>query len=439
MKRILLISNGAREHAIAEALMRSPQKVVLSVLAKAVNPGIKALAHRYELGDILDGELAVKIAKEEDVDFAIIGPEAPIEAGVVDALLEAGVHSMAPLKSVGRLETSKSFTRDLLQKYNIEGNPRFQVFYNEEGLAGFLDELGKNYVVKADGLKGGKGVKVAGDHLKSHEEAIEFAKKCLGEVGKVVIEEKLLGQEFSLMSFCDGTTNVFMPVVQDHKRAFINDEGPNTGGMGTYSDSDHSMPFLSLEDIEEAKQMTNAVAAALFEETGIYYKGIMYGGFIATPYGVRLIEYNARFGDPEAMNVLPLLETDFVEICEKLIEGNLDELDVTFANKATVCKYVVPEGYPTNPTKNEKIEIGDVPAGVNLYYASVDERDDGLYLGGSRAVAMVGIANSIEEAEKLAEEAAQAVSGSVFHREDIGTNELISKKVKMMEDLRLGA
>lgn len=436
MKKILLIGNGAREHAIAEALMKSKHEVELYVVGKAKNPAIAEMATVYLVADVCD-KLAIRnFALETEPDFAVVGPEAPIEKGVVDMLLEIDIHSASPLQTVGRLESSKGFTRNLLDKYGIEGNPDFKVFHNEEGLREFFEKLGEDYVVKADGLKGGKGVMVSGDHLNGIEEGIEYARECLEDCGRVVVEEKLVGQEFSLMSFCDGKTTVEMPAIQDHKRAYDGDKGPNTGGMGTYSDANHLLPFLEESDVRAAREITKKVATALFEETGSYFKGVMYGGFIATKNGVKLIEYNARFGDPEAMNALPLLKTDFVDLCEAIIAGTLADLRVEFENKATVCKYVVPEGYPDKPVKGEKIEVGEVPEGVSTYYASVDAREDGLYLSGSRAIAFVAASETLEEAEKLAASAVDSVKGPVFYRTDIGKAELINARVKMMKDLR---
>jgi len=436
MKKILLIGSGAREHAIAEALMRSEHDVELFVFGATKNPAIADIASGYLVGNVCD-KLAIRnFALEIEPDFGIVGPEAPIEAGVVDMLLGIDVHCASPLQTVGRLESSKGFTRNLLTKYGIQGNPDYKVFHDSEGLREFFEKLGDDYVVKADGLKGGKGVKVSGDHLCGIEEGVAYAMECLEDCGRVVVEEKLVGQEFSLMSFCDGVHTVEMPAVQDHKRAYNGDRGPNTGGMGTYSDANHSLPFLEPSDIEAASKITAEVAKALFEETGSYFKGVMYGGFIATASGVRLIEYNARFGDPEAMNVLPLLKTDFVDLCEAIISGELDKLDVEFEKKATVCKYVVPKGYPDEPVKGEKIEVGKIPAGVRTYFASVDSKKDGLYLGGSRAVAFVGIANTLAEAEKLASSAVQCVKGPVFFRTDIGKKELIDTRVEMMKKLR---
>lgn len=436
MKKVLLIGNGGREHVIAETLKRSPNCGDLFTYASAKNPGIFALSSAYEVGSLSDFDKIKDFAKQTKPNFAIIGPENPIADGVADLLLEIGIPSIAPQMTTAQLESSKSFTRDLLRKYNIPGNPEFKIFYNEEGVQEFMEDLKGQFVCKADGLKSGKGVKVVGDHLKDIDEGLKYVKECLDDAGKVVIEEKLVGQEFSLMSFCDGKAVLDMIPVQDHKRAYDFDKGPNTGGMGSYSDSNHLLPFLKKEDIKEAHLISVQVAKALYEETSQYFKGIMYGGFIVTARGVRLIEYNVRFGDPEAMNVLPILKTDFVSVCEAICAGELSGMNLEFEKQATVCKYVVPKGYPDEPCKGEKIEVADIPEGVKAYYAAVDQKEDGLYLSGSRAIAFVGIASTLKEAEKLAQSAVSSVKGPVFYRKDIGTAELIAKRVAMMKELR---
>ncbi|MBP9717781.1 phosphoribosylamine--glycine ligase [Candidatus Gracilibacteria bacterium] len=437
MIKILLVGNGAREHCIAEALTKNG-RAELIVYAKARNPGLMKLANVYELGGLSDAVKLKEIAQKYKPDFAVIGPDDPIADGMADALKEIGIPSVAPLKTLARLESSKSFTRDVVKKYNIPGNPQFRVFTSEEGMKAFIAELGGNYVVKADGLMGGKGVQVSGEHLATAEDGISFAQKCIEKFGRVVIEEKFVGQEFSLMSFVDGKTVVDMPAVQDHKRAYEGDTGPNTGGMGTYSCENHILPFLKPEDVAAAHDITVQVMHALTKETGEVYKGIMYGGFMAVKDGVRLIEYNARFGDPEVMNVLPILKNDFVEVCQAIIEGRLSELTLEFEKKATVCKYVVPEGYPENPKAGEKISIdmSQVGDGARMYYASVDEKEGEIYLSTSRGIAFVGIAETLEKAEQLAQKSCTAVKGPVFFRSDVGTHALVQKRIDMMNELR---
>jgi len=227
-----------------------------------------------------------------------------------------------------------------------------------------------------------------------------------------------------------------MPAVQDHKRAYEGDWGPNTGGMGTYSDANHSLPFLKDSDIQEAHTINIATAKALKNKFGEGYKGVLYGGFMATGNGVKLIEYNARFGDPEAMNVLSLLKSDFIDICERMADGTLDGADVQFQNKATVCKYAVPEGYPGNPVKGEPINISNIENSDGLFYASVDIKNGELVEAGSRTIAVVGIADSIVEAEAIAEKEVSSVSGPLFHRSDIGTATVIQERMDHMNSLR---
>ena len=433
---ILLLGSGAREHAIARALACSPKNPAIACLAANNNPGIQKLAEEFKVGSISDPKSVVSFAQKCCAKLAIIGPEAPLQAGVADALWNAGIPTVGPKKAHAQIETSKGFTRDLLEKYNIPGGPLYRRFDSLDGVAEFLEELGEDYVVKYDGLMGGKGVKVSGDHLHSHDEALDYCTKLVNRGGSFVVEEKLIGEEFSLMSFCDGEHLAHMPPVQDHKRAYEGDEGPNTGGMGSYSDADHSLPFLTDDDISHAQKINETTAQALKKEFSEGYKGVLYGGFIATADGVKLIEYNARLGDPEAMNVLPLLESDFVEVCHGIVNGDLDERNVSFSRRATVCKYAVPEGYPDSPVKGEPIDVSSVTDTSQLYYASVDMKDGTLIEAGSRTVAYVGIAGSLVKAEAKAGAEISKVRGPLFHRTDIGTTELIQKRVEHMQTLR---
>lgn len=445
--KILLIGNGAREHAIYKALTRSKHNPEIVIFGKAKNPGmLKAIA--YELGNIEDLDQIHEVAKKHMPDLAIVGPDNPIGLGATDVLKSLNIPTFAPTKSLGRLESSKSFTRDLLAKYEIVGNPKFQVFTAEssdEQILNYLkNELEGEYVIKFDGLLGGKGVKLSGEHLASIQEGLQFAKECINESGKVVVEEKFIGPEFSLISFADGKSIAPTPIVQDHKRAFNGDIGPNTGGMGTYSDANHLLPFITEEDRQTAISITQKVQEALKQETGEDYCGVMYGGFIKTKNGVRLIEFNARFGDPEAMNILPLLETDFIDIVFACVNQKLSEVEISFKNKATVCLYVVPESYPEGPTmseddllikvsKNEQLETDS----LQIFFASVDlvlenENEYILRMSSSRALAFTALANSIEDARLKVLEATKFVNGKVAFRTDIGSEFLVQKRIDLV-------
>ena len=430
--KILVIGSGAREHAIARALDRSPQDKEIFCLASNMNPGIAELCDEILIGNFNDPDFVVSYAKETDATLAIVGPENPLAAGIADALWDTGVKTVGPKKDLAQLETSKAFARNLLKEYDIPGGPKYQTFDAVGGVTDFLNELGENYVVKYDGLAGGKGVKVAGDHLHSHDEALAYCQELVDSDGEFVIEEKFVGEEFSLMSFCDGDNLKHMPAVQDHKRAYEGDTGPNTGGMGTYSDANHSLPFLTNNDISQALEINIQTARAIKDKFGVGYKGILYGGFMATASGVRLVEYNARFGDPEAMNVLSLLESDFIDICIGVADGTLDQVDVQFANKATVCKYAVPDGYPDSPVKGEPIDVSKVKNLDGLFFASVDFKGTSLVEAGSRTIAMVGVADTISDAEALAEKEVSSISGPLFHRTDIGTDKIVQKRVDHM-------
>ena len=433
---ILVIGSGAREHAIVRAVEQSPKNKKIFCLGSNVNPGIAELCADFTIANINHTQTITDYAEKKAADLAIIGPENPLAIGVADALWDVGVKVVGPMKDLAQIETSKAFARDLLTDYNIPGNPKYKTFSSLGGVTEFLNELGENYVVKFDGLAGGKGVKVSGDHLHSHDDAKVYCQELVEKGGIFVIEEKLIGQEFSLMSFCDGETLKHMPAVQDHKRAYDGDTGPNTGGMGTYSDGNHSLPFLTKNDVNQAHEINIATAKALKNKFGYGYKGVLYGGFIATADGVKLIEYNARFGDPEAMNVLSLLESDFIEICNGITDCRLNQVNVHFKNKATVCKYAVPEGYPDNPVKGEAIDLSNIDNPDTLFYASVDIHNGQLIEAGSRTVAVVGIAETISAAEQIAEKEISAVGGPLFHRADIGTDALVKKRVDQMKLLR---
>ncbi len=430
---VLIVGGGGREHAIAKSVSKSGKGPDLFAVMSKKNPGIAKLCTDFLLSDETDIEKVVDYARSNNIDIAVIGPEAPLAAGIVDALEENNIKTMGPKKDVAVIEFDKAWTRNFMQKYGIEGCPLFGTFDSESEAHEFIDQV-KSVAIKPAGLTGGKGVKVTGDQLPDPDAAKEYTSKIL-EQGTVVIEEKLIGEEFTLQAFTDGKTLAFSPAVQDHKRAFDGDTGPNTGGMGSYSSQSDLLPFITQTDLDTAKDIMRNTVEALKKETSTPYRGILYGQFILTREGPKVIEFNARFGDPEAMNILPLLETDFIDIASAIVNGNLEEIDVTFAKKATVCKYAVPEGYPDNPVKDTEISIGNIGDAL-LFYSSVYEKDGKVYTTGSRAVAVVGVADAIKEAEQIARDALSNIGGRIYSRKDIGTAELIQKRIDHMNSLR---
>jgi phosphoribosylamine--glycine ligase len=437
--KVLLVGGGAREHAIAVALKRNSQ-IRLYAAMKNRNPGIMGLSEKVSNHDEMKVEKTVDFAEKSGIDFAFIGPESPLAAGTADSLEEADIPCIGPKKTLARIESDKEFMRGLLDKYNIPCNLAHRAFDSIEMAFEYLDEVGGEVAVKPVGLTGGKGVKVVGEQLNNTEEAKTYVKEVIeGGIGggKVLLEERAVGEEFTLQAFVDGKNVALMPAVQDHKRAYEGDVGHNTGGMGSYSDSNSLLPFIGRSVYDEAGEVIKKTVKALKEETGQEYRGILYGQFMLGR-GLKLIEFNCRFGDPEAMNVLSIMNSDMGEVCEAIIDGSLGRVE--FDGKATVCKYVVPEGYGLKSMGGQrlKVDTGAInAAGGVVYYAAVNEENGQIYTTTSRSVGVVGIAGTIEDAERTCEEAIQHVSGEhIYHRKDIGTKELINKKLERMKALR---
>lgn len=440
--RILIIGKDARTDAIAASCAASPRQPTLFGLTEIAIPGLIEKCQRVRYGSLRDPEVARGAAQEFQPDLVIIGPEDPLEVGYADEFKSMGIDVFGPSRALAAVESSKSWARNLLARHQILGNPAYRVFTSSDGLRQYMEELGA-FVVKPDGLTGGKGVRVFGEHLHTIEDALDYAQATVAEDGKVQIEERLEGEEFSLQTITDGEAVVHCPVVQDHKRAFEGDRGPNTGGMGSYSCPDLSLPFLAPEDVAQAGAINERVIEALGRETGQPYRGVLYGGFMATRDGVRLIEYNCRFGDPEAMNVLPLLDGDFVEMCAAAATGRLGTVEHSWRRSATVCKYLVPKDYPDVAATPARIEVPPElrsSAQLRWFWAACRREDGEVFLTSSRSGGFVGIADSLPEAERIAEHAAQVLErhnqGAIRHRRDIGTAELVQRRVAHMHDLR---
>ena len=435
--KILVVGTGAREHAICQAAVQDEETELYSIMSNQ-NPGIARISE-FQIGSENDIALVKKFAMAKKVDMAIIGPEAPLEIGIVDSLLDAGIDCVGPTREAARIETDKAFMRDLFQDHKIGGSLVYKVFEDSQEAGAFIDDFGQDVVVKPIGLTGGKGVKIMGEQLQDAREAKSYAKEVIdtkmGGYAGVVIEERAIGEEFTVQAFADGKSIAPMPVVQDHPYAFEGDKGPITGGMGSYSDTNGLLPFLNEKNRDESVKIMEDTIKAINKEVGPY-KGFLYGQFMLTREGPKLIEYNARFGDPEAMNVLPLLETNFMEVCIGITDGKLKGAE--FESKATVCKYIVPQGYPGKAVPNQLIKVNEGKIRENntlVYYAAVNQKDNKIYTSSSRALALVSMGETISEAEEICEASTQYVEGDIYHRKDVGTAQLIESRIKHMQEL----
>ncbi len=435
---VLVIGGGAREHAIGRALADGGARV--SVVMSNENPGLARLAENTHIGPEKDPTAITSKAQEWGIEVAISGPEGPIAAGVTDALRDVGVRVASPSQKAGRVETDKAWMRRVMKKHGLPGRIEHRHFTHAQGLRSYIEELGE-VAIKPIGLTGGKGVKVLGEHLESTDDALDYATEILTSGyggGEVVVEEKLVGEEFTVQCFTDGDAVVPTPPIQDHKRAFEGDEGPNTGGMGSYSGEGGQLPFLNQEDYDQAVRIVQSIVDALDDE-GAPYVGPIYGQFMLTEDGPKVIEVNARLGDPEAMNTLPVLETPLTELLDAMTRQRLDRVDVSFSDEATVCKYVVPRGYGTNPASDVHVTVDEDAiqgTGARLYYASCNAAEDGVTTTTSRTLAVVGIADTIQDANGQAEAALEHIDADeIYVRHDIGTEDLVTQRVAHMRAL----
>ncbi|MHA1770568.1 MAG: phosphoribosylamine--glycine ligase [Candidatus Thorarchaeota archaeon] len=413
MTRVLLVGNGAREHALAAALHRSDVEIVSRMSRN--NPGIAQLSTEVSIGPL---EAFGSYPDLRGIDYAVIGPEAPLAVGVVDYLEERGVPCVGPAKAPAQIEVSKVFARTLLNEVAPHANPEFGIARSLLEIDDIVTRIGQeNIVIKPDGLTGGKGVKIFGEHLHSLDDIKSYAQELIAKDGAVLIEERLRGTEFTMQTFVDGERLELMPLVRDYKRAFDGDRGPNTGSMGSYSQADHRLSYLEEADIDAALSIMRTTVQGLKEKTGSRYKGILYGQFMKTKSGVKVIEFNARFGDPEAMNVLTLLSSSMDDVCQSIVDGHVTR--PTFEQVSTVCVYVVPEGYPGPDVVRDAVLTISEGIRSHIYYASVYEDAGKVYTTGSRALGVLATGKTVAEAREQAYADVQKISGRVRFRRDI--------------------
>ncbi|MDR3277331.1 MAG: phosphoribosylamine--glycine ligase [Oscillospiraceae bacterium] len=413
---ILVIGGGGREHAICWALRKSPR--VTKIYCAPGNGGIAAVAECVNIAAADLGGM-VKFARENPVDFVMIAPDDPLALGMADAMEAAGIRAFGPRKNAAILESSKIFSKNLMKKYGIP-TAAYEVFTELERALAYIREKGAPIVVKADGLALGKGVVVAktADEAAAAVREMMEDKKFGASGARVVIEECMTGPEVTVLAFTDGKTVVPMLSSQDHKRAFDNDEGPNTGGMGAICPSPHYTPELAAQCMETIFRPT----AEAMNREGRPFKGVLYFGLMITPDGPRVVEYNARFGDPEAQAALPLLKTDLLDIFEAVADERLGELEIEWLPGASCCVVMASGGYPGGYETGKSITgLDDVPEDITVFHAGTRLENGEIVTNGGRVLGVTAAADSPAAARARAYEGVARVSFEKAHyRTDIG-------------------
>lgn len=463
MVKILLVGNGAREHSIADTLARSTHEPRIYAAASDKNPGISRICEKtggeIVLGKPTDPKFVAKTAQKFSVDFAFIGPEEPQFHGVTDEVEKQGIPCIGAKRGPSEIEMSKAFMRRLMWNHNIPGRLRFMAFKNVEDAIAYINEYAESVALKPARQAGGKGVKVIAD-LQAYlqEEKAEVKRKHTQDIyekhmqpytdieDRILIEQKVEGPEYTIQCFTDGKTVKPLPLVQDNKNAYEMDVGPETGGMGSIGGPGLTLPFIIEEEHKQSAAIVEKVVRAIEKEINQPYRGVIAGQMMLTAlWGPTIIEFYSRFGDPEAVNVLPILETDLVDISEAIINEKLHKIDLKFKETATVVKCVAPKGYPDRRdlAKGHPMSVDEAAIekrGARVFYGSLGLENGEMITGGSRAVEIYAEADSIPEASKIAEGCMEYVkltdNWGLFHRSDIGGETLLEKRVELAQLIR---
>lgn len=397
---ILILGSGGREHALAWKVVQSPKLSKLYVAPG--NPGTAVYGENVAL-DVSDHVVVVRFCVEKQIDLVIVGPEVPLADGVADALAQAGIRCFGPKKAAAQIEASKVFSKDFMARHNIP-TTRYATFTRLTDALAYLELVDNLVVIKASGLAAGKGVFLPETKAEAESVLREMLESgAFGAAGsEVVIEERISGSEVSLMAFTDGTTVVPMLPAQDHKRIFDNDQGPNTGGMGAYAPA----PVLTAELQAEAVEEVLKPAVAGLKAEGRPFVGVLYAGLMLTPQGIRVLEFNCRFGDPETQVVLALLASDLVEIALACVDGKLSESDVRWRAGAAVCVVLASKGYPEKAESGQVVTIGALPENVVCFHAGTKVNADGqLVTAGGRVFGVTAWGQDLIAALKKAYDA----------------------------------
>lgn len=415
--KVLVVGGGGREHAIVWKLAKSPQ--IDEIYAAPGNPGIERLATCVNIA-VEDIPGLAEFAKKNNIDLTVVGPEAPLVAGIVDEFKNRGLTVFGPDKAAAQIEGSKIFSKNLMKKYNIP-TADYKVFEDPKDAISYIDTAPMPIVVKADGLAAGKGVIIAPDRSTA-KEAVKtmMIDKAFGKSGsRIVLEEYLEGPEVTVLAFCDGKRAVPMVSSRDHKRVFDNNKGPNTGGMGAVSPAPAYTPEIA--EIVERDIIQRTIDAMASE--GAPFQGVLYTGLMITKNGPKVLEYNCRFGDPEAQVVIPRLKTDLVEVMQAVIDGDLTNAKIEWKSEVAVCVVIASGGYPGH------YETGKVISGLDdaekngsiVFHAGTAEKDGKIITAGGRVLGVTALGKDVDEARKLAYESVSKIRFEGMHyRKDIG-------------------
>lgn len=413
--KVLVVGSGGREHAIVWALSQSPR--VTELYCAPGNAGIAQLATCVPVG-ATDVEAMVNWAKEHQMDFVVVAPDDPLALGMVDALEQAGIPAFGPRKNAAIIEASKAFSKELMRKYHIP-TAKYSTFTDMDQAIAYIREQGAPIVVKADGLALGKGVTVAA----TVDEAVDAVKAMMednkfGASGStVVIEECMTGPEVTVLCFADGEHISPMPSSQDHKRAYDGNQGPNTGGMGAISPTPSYTPEIAQRCVKEIFEPTMAAMKA----EGRPFQGVIYFGLMLTPEGPKVVEYNARFGDPECQALLMRLDTDLMDIFEACVKGTLDQLDIRWKEEAACCLVLASGGYPLAYEKGKVITGLDQVQNAVVFHAGTAEKDGDIVTNGGRVLGVTALGSNLDVAIQNAYDAAKPIHFDQMHfRTDIG-------------------
>lgn len=413
--KVLVVGSGGREHAICWALKKSPK--VTELYCAPGNGGISEIAKCVDV-KATDIPGMVSWAKENKMDFVMVAPDDPLAMGMVDAMEEAGIRAFGPRKNAAIIEGSKAFSKELMKKYHIP-TAAYEIFTDKDAALSYVEAQGAPIVVKCDGLALGKGVIVAQTVEEAKAAVISMMEdKTFGEAGaKVVIEECMVGPEVTVLAFTDGKTIVPMPSSQDHKRAYDGDEGPNTGGMGAIS----PCPNYTQAHAKLCMDTIFLPTVKALNAEGRTFRGVIYFGMMLTKQGPKVVEYNARFGDPECQAVLSLLETDLMDILEACVDGTLGDLDVKFKDAASCCLVLASGGYPVAYEKGKEISGLDAVKDAVVFHAGTKLEDSKFYTNGGRVLGVTAVAPTLREAVDKAYAQAKPISFEKMHfRTDIG-------------------